>query len=59
MITNSIICITGDCSDIQQDVASMVDEGYKIIDIQSQFVVNTSGYDRPKSIIWLQKEMRS
>ena len=50
------ICLTGECSDIQNDVSLLINEGYKVLDIHSQFIVNEKGYDKPKSIVWLQKE---
>lgn len=53
---NHIMCLVGNCFDIQPDVATKVDEGYKILDIHSQFVTD-SGYADPKSIVWLQKEV--
>lgn len=60
---NHVICLSGDSHDIQTEVANKIDDGYKIIEIHSQYVdVKVSGYNdktysTPKSIVWLQKEV--
>lgn len=52
-----IICLVGESHDVQSDVSARLNEGYKVLDIHSQFIVNEKGYDKAKSIVWLQKEV--
>lgn len=58
MSKNNIVCLTGHTSELQFQLAELLDIGYEILDIHSQFTVNEKGYDRAKSIIWLQKKVK-
>ena len=57
MMNNSVVCLSGESSDLQLDLAELLNEGYSILDIHSQYVETGKGYNKAKSIIWLQKEL--
>ena len=55
MMNNSVVCLSGESSDLQRDLAELLNEGYLVLDIHSQYVDTGRGYDKAKSIIWLKK----
>ena len=52
----NIVCITGDCDNVQMMAQQLLDEGYNVLGVQSQFLFTAKGYERPKSIMWLIKD---